>query len=74
MDFHGGAHLNWSQFERLLAGRSVPEPVPVDHRPSSAPRLPRSGPTAVPFAGLHAVSSYSFLAGVPGPGGIVTNS
>lgn len=64
MRFNGGEALPWSRVERILSGRPGPIPVPVNHLPGAAEE-PEAGHSAVPFAELHAVSSYSFLHGAP---------
>ncbi|MDO5669886.1 MAG: error-prone DNA polymerase [Corynebacterium sp.] len=71
MRFNGGAPLNWSRLERILSGRPGPAPVPVDHLGGDAYRRPPSAPSAVKFAELHAVSSYSFLGGASEPESLV---
>ena len=76
MRFNGGAPLNWSRLERILSGRPGPTPVPVDHRGHDASRRrpaspASSAPSAVAFAELHAVSSYSFLGGASDPESLV---
>lgn len=66
MDFRGGEGLSWSRLERVLSGRPGPVPVPVDHtREPARERIPLGRPT-VPFAELHAVSTYSFLSDAGG--------
>ncbi|OEY13381.1 error-prone DNA polymerase [Corynebacterium sp. BCW_4722] len=74
MRFNGGEPLSWSRLERILSGRSGPEPVPVEH--TGQPSSPRPGPRqpAVPFAELHAVSSYSFLGGASEPEALVARA
>ncbi|WP_291313141.1 error-prone DNA polymerase [Corynebacterium sp. UBA2622] len=74
MRFHGGEALSWSRLERILSGRPGPEPVPVNHtRPlHDAPPAPREA--AVPFAELHAVSSFSFLDGASDPADLVARA
>ncbi|QGU03844.1 error-prone DNA polymerase [Corynebacterium comes] len=71
MGFDGGAPLHWSRLERILAGREAPTPVPVDHLAAPASRRPTLTRPAVPFAELHAVSSYSFLGGASDPEALV---
>ena len=73
MRFNGGEALPWSRVERILSGRPGPVPVSVDHlpQPTDAPKV---GPSAVPFAELHAVSSYSFLCGASEPEGLVARA
>ncbi|MDR0284946.1 MAG: error-prone DNA polymerase, partial [Propionibacteriaceae bacterium] len=63
--------IPWSQLERGLSGRGTPEAwadTPVSrHRPSyRPPPLPPPG-EVVPYAELHAHSSFSFLDGASGP-------
>ncbi|WKK60934.1 error-prone DNA polymerase [Corynebacterium sp. P3-F1] len=66
MDFRGGEGLTWSRLERVLSGRPGPVPIPVDHtREPVRERISRGVP-AVPFAELHAVSTYSFLSDAGG--------
>ncbi|MGV3208703.1 PHP domain-containing protein, partial [Corynebacterium sp. 11266D000AW] len=66
MRFNGGRALSWSRLERILSGRPALTPVPVNH--SAEQDVPRAkGKSAVPFAELHAVSSYSFLQGASEP-------
>ena len=66
MKFNGGKALSWSRVERILSGRESAAPVPVDHL--HGPTVPaQRGHSAVPFAELHAVSSYSFLDGAAEP-------
>ena len=67
MGVNGGAPLSWSRLERILAGRKSPTPVPVDHLAAPVSRRPASARPALPFAELHAVSSYSFLGGASDP-------
>ena len=58
--------MTWSRLERVLSGRPGPVPIPVDHtREPVRERIPRGVP-AVPFAELHAVSTYSFLSDAGG--------
>lgn len=70
MRFNGGAPLTWSKLERILSGNDVGPVVPVDHLTFAGEAEGegvggrRSG---VPFAELHAVSSYSFLGGASEP-------
>lgn len=71
MGFHGGAHLGWSRLERILSGRPGPTPVPVGHLGEGACRRRPVAPSALPFAELHAVSSYSFLHGASDPEALV---
>lgn len=71
MTFNGGAPLGWSWLERILSGRPGPTPVPVGNLGTDACRRRRVATSALPFAELHAVSSYSFLGGVSGPGDLV---
>ncbi|MBA1836818.1 error-prone DNA polymerase [Corynebacterium sp. zg912] len=85
MRFNGGAPLSWSRLERILSGRPGPEPVPVGHTGTPAggaygevgaasppPRERRL--STVPFAELHAVSSYSFLGGASEPEDLVARA
>ena len=81
MRFNGGAPLSWSRLERILSGRPGPEPVPIGHTGTPAGgaygSVSRDVPAArrrqatVPFAELHAVSSYSFLGGASEPEDLV---
>ena len=66
MEFNGGKALSWSRVERILSGRESAAPVPVNHLHGPADSAQR-GHSAVPFAELHAVSSYSFLDGAAEP-------
>lgn len=73
MRFNGGRALSWSRIERILSGREEPTPVPVNHLlrgdvPSPQWRV------KVPFAELHAVSSYSFLHGASEPEAMVARA
>lgn len=72
MRFNGGAPLSWSRLERILSGREGPEPVPAEYQE------PRPDPgrrqAAVPFAELHAKSSYSFLGGASEPEALVARA
>ncbi|MHA2788145.1 error-prone DNA polymerase [Corynebacterium sp. S7] len=74
MRFNGGAPLSWSRLERILSGRPSPTPVSVDHlSPDLGGVQPRVQAT-VPFAELHAVSSYSFLGGASEPEDLVVRA
>ncbi|QRP60195.1 error-prone DNA polymerase [Corynebacterium minutissimum] len=73
MRFNGGAALPWSRVERILSGRPGPIPVSVEHLPD-ATDAPKAGYSAVPFAELHAVSSYSFLQGASEPEELVARA
>src|SRR5690625_7163877 len=70
MRFNGGSQLSWSRIERILSGRPGPTPVRVyDDSPQlidATPRRPKTQ-SQVPFAELHAISCYSFLAGASEP-------
>ncbi|MBG6123087.1 error-prone DNA polymerase [Corynebacterium aquatimens] len=61
MEFNGGARMPWSRIERILSGRPGPIPVPVNHLPAPPPVDHKRAPGGIPFAELHAVSTYSFL-------------
>ena len=82
MRFNGGASLSWSRLERILSGRPGPAPVPVGHVGTSSGMDPAgrherplaAAPFAVPFAELHAVSSYSFLGGASEPEELVARA
>ncbi len=69
--FNGGKALSWAQLERILSGRPGPDVVPVD-RLERFERASRSTPAgrrrsgAIPFAELHAASTYSFLSDTGG--------
>ncbi|SDS45812.1 error-prone DNA polymerase [Corynebacterium timonense] len=67
MRFNGGEVMTWSRLERILSSRPGPAPVPVGHVPPPAAAAPRPSAGSVPFAELHAVSSYSFLNGASEP-------
>ena len=69
MRFNGGETLSWSRIERILSGRPGPTPVPVNHLPATDAPTARDATSSieVPFAELHAVSSYSFLGGASEP-------
>ncbi|WP_203581131.1 error-prone DNA polymerase [Microbacterium hibisci] len=68
----------WSEMERVLSGRRRPESAPVGadggdspawsrkRGPYVAPSIPRPA-EAIPYAELHAHSSYSFLDGASSP-------
>ncbi|MFC8683154.1 error-prone DNA polymerase [Microbacterium ureisolvens] len=68
----------WSEMERVLSGRRRPESAPVGadggdspawsrkRGPYIAPTIPRPA-EAIPYAELHAHSSYSFLDGASSP-------
>lgn len=73
MRFNGGRALSWSRVERILSGRPGPVPVPVDHTGRGAGPVLR-GKSTVPFAELHCISAYSFLAGASGPEDIVSRA
>ena len=73
MEFNGGRALSWSRVERILSGRESAAPVPVDHLPGSTVSA-RRGQSTVPFAELHAVSSYSFLDGAAEPEELVARA
>lgn len=76
MKFDGGEKLSWSRIERILSGRPVSIPgqgtVPGGGAVGN-PLRPRPIST-VPFAELHAVSSYSFLEGASEPGEMVARA
>ena len=84
MRFNGGAPLSWSRLERILSGRPGPEPVPIGHTGTPAGgaygsvsrevQAPRRRQATVPFAELHAVSSYSFLGGASEPEDLVARA
>ncbi len=72
----------WSQLERTLSARpaGVAQPAGVEDAPLSRKRAPFVPPKikrptdAVPYAELHAHSSYSFLDGVAGPAELVVEA
>jgi error-prone DNA polymerase len=77
MGFHNPS-VPWSEMERLLSDKRRPRPVPADADGGDSPawshkRGPYVAPTiqrpedAVPYAELHAHSSYSFLDGASSP-------
>ena len=68
MRFNGGRALSWAQLERILSGRPGAAVVPVDRLERSVKRPPAGprGTAAIPFAELHAVSTYSFLSDTGG--------
>ncbi|MBC3179036.1 error-prone DNA polymerase [Corynebacterium lujinxingii] len=84
MRFNGGASLSWSRLERILSGRPGPEPVPIGHTGTLAGGaygpvsrevlVVRRRQATVPFAELHAVSSYSFLGGASEPEDLVARA
>ena len=84
MRFNGGAPLSWSRLERILSGRPGPEPVPIGHTGTpaggaygeavAAPPQRERRVAKVPFAELHAVSSYSFLGGASEPEELVARA
>ena len=73
MEFNGGKALSWSRVERILSGRESAAPVSVNHLYGPADSA-RRGHSAVPFAELHAVSSYSFLDGAAEPEELVARA
>ena len=73
MEFNGGKALSWSRVERILSGRESAAPVSVNHLHEPADSA-RRGHSAVPFAELHAVSSYSFLDGAAEPEELVARA
>ena len=77
MRFNGGAPLTWSKLERILSGQDVGPVVPVDRFASSGSGREGAGcltDGGVPFAELHAVSSYSFLGGASEPEQLVARA
>ena len=73
MRFNGGERLSWSRIERILSGRPGPELVPAGEpereRGEEPARAARPG--RVPFAELHAASSYHFFRGASAPRALV---
>ncbi|MGP6178160.1 error-prone DNA polymerase [Microbacterium sp. A196] len=74
MGFHNPA-MSWKELEKTLSGRGSAEPPmirtdpgPISHRRRTAPPPPPEPPeNAVPYAELHAHTSYSFLDGASPP-------
>ncbi|WP_460802159.1 error-prone DNA polymerase [Microbacterium sp. GXF6406] len=67
MNWHN-PRMPWSQVEQTLSGQGRPAPSPVSApRASMVPPTPLPPPDAVPYAELHAHSSYSFLDGASAP-------
>ncbi|MEA5054546.1 MAG: PHP domain-containing protein, partial [Propionicimonas sp.] len=61
--------VTWSQLEGTLSGRQLPErdvPFSRKRKPYQPPPIVRPS-DAVPYAELHAHSSYSFLDGASDP-------
>lgn len=73
MKFNGGKALPWSRLERILSGKDTAAPVAVHHLGGGDDPVQR-GHSAVPFAELHAVSSYSFLDGAAEPEELVARA
>lgn len=73
MEFNGGKALPWSRLERVLSGKGTAVPIAVDHFGGGAGPVQR-GRSMVPFAELHAVSSYSFLDGAAEPEELVARA
>ncbi|APT93170.1 DNA polymerase [Corynebacterium phocae] len=71
MRFNGGEALPWSRVERILSGGKGPAPV---HTSGPAAATPVRGRSSVPFAELHAISSYSFLDGASEPEDLVARA
>ncbi|WP_311516892.1 error-prone DNA polymerase [uncultured Corynebacterium sp.] len=81
MRFHGGSALGWSRIERILSGRPHPDLIPAGPPslttpppPTAAPEPPARRAPSIPFAELHAVSSYSFLGGASEPEELVARA
>ena len=77
MRFNGGAPLTWSKLERILSGQDVGPVVPVGRFASAGRAREGAGclmDGGVPFAELHAVSSYSFLGGASEPEQLVARA
>lgn len=77
MRFNGGAPLTWSKLERILSGEDVGPVVPVDRLATAGGGREGAGcltDGGVPFAELHAVSSYSFLGGASEPEQLVARA
>ena len=74
MGFHNPA-MSWKELEKTLSGRASSEPPmrrsdpgPISHRRKAAPPPPLEPPeNAVPYAELHAHTSFSFLDGASSP-------
>ncbi len=69
--------ITWSQLEQTLSSEPGPDPPPERDGPFSRKRGPYRAPQvqrpadAVPYAELHAHSSFSFLDGASGPAELV---
>ncbi|GEK87509.1 error-prone DNA polymerase [Microbacterium aerolatum] len=73
MGWHNPA-MPWKELERTLSGRPAPEPPPtrpdpgpISKRRAASPPLIIPPEHAVPYAELHAHTSYSFLDGASAP-------
>ncbi|MDO5077121.1 error-prone DNA polymerase [Corynebacterium sp.] len=73
MRWNGGRILSWPQLEGILSGKTVGS-LTVVHDPADAAMSPQPAGDAMPFAELHAVSSYSFLRGASDPEALVTRA
>ena len=73
MRFNGGERLSWSRIERILSGRPGPELVPAGEPERERGEEPTGAarPGRVPFAELHAASSYHFFRGASSPRALV---
>lgn len=80
MEWNGGGSFNgrplsWSKLERILSDKKVEPLRPVLHEPDAqAPSSDMQGAVAVPFAELHATSSYNFLTGASDPSDVVVQA
>lgn len=80
MEWNGGGSFNgrplsWSKLERILSGKKVESLRPVLHEPDAqAPSSAMQGEASVPFAELHATSSYNFLTGASDPSDVVVQA
>ncbi len=76
MRFNGGSALSWSRVERILSGRPGLVPVTPDEVWAADAADVAGGRASgasgvVPFAELHATSSYCFLDGAADPASLV---
>ncbi|BDZ37867.1 error-prone DNA polymerase [Microbacterium suwonense] len=80
MGWNNGPRLSWSELERTLNAPTDPAPTSAEpttsrnaptplsrHRPPASPPAVSRPESAVPYAELHAHSSYSFLDGASSP-------
>lgn len=73
MGFHNPP-LSWKELEQTLSGRA-PDPGPVSRRRKNSPPAEIIRPeNAVPYAELHAHSSFSFLDGASAPEDLIAEA